>query len=103
MVKIIRRRFLAAVAAFVPLLAFRRGVARPVVLPEPLPPVPVARGWFIDRNGWAYSPSVGWVHSMTPWKDLTPANWYGPPPPRPPRIRLDWGKIGTGLASGGPP
>ena len=98
MLKTTRRRVLAFVAALVPLLAFRRAVAAPVVAePVPLPkPEPVALppgvvGWWRGPNGWAYHPNSGWMHSLMPMKDLTPANWYGPPPPLPPRIPFDWG------------
>ena len=97
MLKITRRRVLAFAAALLPVLGFRRAVARPVVaetvpVPEPVASQPVVIGWWRAPGGWAYCTRLGWVHSMIPMENLTPANWYGPPPPRDMdrRMVLNW-------------
>jgi hypothetical protein len=99
MLKTTRRHILTFAAALVPVLRFRRVVVPPVVaepmpvpVPEPAASSPVVTGWWRGPGGWAYHPNSGWIHSMLPMKDLTPANWYGPPPPRPAPIPFDWGK-----------
>ena len=103
----IRRRLFLAVAAILPFLVGRRSVAKPAPLetgipatvPLPVPvasPSPVAIGWWRGPAGWAYHPDLGWMHSFMPMRDLTPPNWYGPPPPLPARIPMDWGKILNG-------
>ena len=99
--KTTRRRVLALAAVLVPVLGFRRAVAGPelvVVEPVPLPvPEPVASpaaamGLWRAPGGWAYHARLGWMHSMMPIEDLTPANWYGPPPLRDMdrRMVLNW-------------
>ena len=101
MLKTTRRRVLAFVVALMPVLGFRRAaagplVAEPVPVPEPVASLPVVVGWWRGPGGWAYHPDLGWMHSFMPIKDLTPANWYGPPPPRPAPIPMDWGKVLNG-------
>lgn len=95
MVDLSRRRVLAALAAILAGLGFRRAAALPgPVRIEPvlskLPPAePLSapsrvcmEGWFRGPGNWAYHHEIGWMHSFMPMHDLKPATWYGPPPPR---------------------
>ncbi len=89
-----RRRVLAVTLAG---LGFRRAAALPVPVKPDLSPSRVCTsGWWVGPGNWAYHQEIGWMHSFLPMHDLKPAEWYGPPPPRPAPIPFDWGKVMKG-------